>query len=285
MRWEDERYVRLYTRNTVEWEMMPWQSRALWPLLLREVDRAGLLELGKHGARGLAALVKMPAEVVEPGLAGLLDDGCAELHGTQIVIPNFIEAQEATQSDAQRKRESRERARAVAVLAVVTNRDVQSQNVTSSHETGPNVTNGHKQSQVVTSGHSVPCLTVPSVPSEPEDIAGFVLESSEALVSKSDLAAAYDSYPLKEGKQKGLDKLVKQVKTRTDLQRLQRAIGNYAAQRKADGKYLLHFSTFAGEWQDWIDWQVTTPPPQTNGKTGHAPAAPHNTESRIRDDF
>jgi hypothetical protein len=157
MRWSDEPYIRVYTRDTVEWDMLPWESRALWPLLLRKVDRAGLLELGKHGARGLASLVKLPVHVVEVGLAGLLDDGCVELRGTVLVVPNFHEAQTAAQSDAQRKREERARAVANARLVELTTRD-ESQNVTAPSEfvTPPsqNVTESHHLSRPVTNGHS-----------------------------------------------------------------------------------------------------------------------------------
>jgi hypothetical protein len=127
--------------------MLPWQARALFPLLLRKVDRAGILQLGKHGSKGLAHIVGMPVEVVDAGLAGLLEDGAVVMHGDTIVIRNYIEAQEAASSDAQRKRDSRERQR-----EAVTKRDSRSQNVTRSHD----------ESRAVTSGHSVPSLAVPS---------------------------------------------------------------------------------------------------------------------------
>jgi len=176
MDWENERYVRVYTRNTVAWRMLPWQSKALWPLLLREVDRAGLLALDGHGARGLAALVELPPEVVEVGLQGLIEDGCVRLlgDGTRLFVPNFIAAQEAKQSDTHRQRESRERRRAIAQaeadgLLAVTNRDEASRNVTDCHENGQNVTSGHDLSQPVTPCLAVPSRTVPISPLPPAD--------------------------------------------------------------------------------------------------------------------
>lgn len=159
MRWEDERYVRLFTRDTPEWVALSWQARALFGELLRKVDRAGLLPIGRSGVKGLAGLVRMPTEVVEPALDELIADGCVERTDDGIVLPNFIAAQEANQSDRARKAASRERAAAVA--RNVTNRDDESQDVTSGHESGQNVTRGHTESRAVTNGHSVPGRAVP----------------------------------------------------------------------------------------------------------------------------
>jgi uncharacterized phage protein (TIGR02220 family) len=150
MDWCNERYVRLYTRNTPEWLCMEWQGRALWPLLLREVDRSGVLAT-KLGARGIAQAVGLPIEVVEVGIRELMADGCLIQHQLGYVVPNFVEAQESAQSDAQRKRESRLRRR------MVTNGDSESHNVTNGHDQSQAVTDGHVRSQVVT-----PCLAEPN---------------------------------------------------------------------------------------------------------------------------
>lgn len=118
MRWEDERYVRVYTRDTVDWLVLSFHAKALWLMLLRKADRAGIITLGKRGRDLIGAAVghpEMRAELVE-ALDELLADGCCELSqdGTQLVIPNFIEAQEATKSPNERQREYRLRARDAA---------------------------------------------------------------------------------------------------------------------------------------------------------------------------
>lgn len=174
MRWEDERYVRYYTRNTPEWLAMSWHARGLFGLILREVDRAGILKLGKIGLRGVAVVLHAPWPEIEPALRELLDDGCLKVaeDGSALIVPNFIEAQETPQSDAARKRKSRESARAtfparsdetIALLRKleqsdtkpVTNRDdIQSRTVTESHV----------ESRPVTSGHSVPSVPCRAVP-------------------------------------------------------------------------------------------------------------------------
>ena len=57
MRWEDERYVRFYTRDTPEFLAMSWLARALFGLIMRKVDRAGILVVGRLGLKGVAVAV------------------------------------------------------------------------------------------------------------------------------------------------------------------------------------------------------------------------------------
>jgi len=161
MRWEDERYVRFYTRDTPEWLALSWQARGLFGLLMRVVDRAGILKLGKLGLKGVAVAVHAPWADVDAPLSELITDGCLIVNGEALLIPNYLAAQETPQSDAARKRNQRERDR----LRVATRNDV-----TESHATGQdvtdrdndtkrddrgtrNVTEGHAASHEVTPGH------------------------------------------------------------------------------------------------------------------------------------
>lgn len=154
MRWEDERYVRVYTRDTVDWLALSFEAQGLFLLLLRKVDRAGLLVLGKHGKRGVAAAIghATRADTIVAALEELMTDGCVLFDGQTLVIPNFIEAQECKSSDAQRKRDQRERDRAKVSESKV------SQNVTASVTS---VTAGHTESQPVTPNLAVPFLAEP----------------------------------------------------------------------------------------------------------------------------
>lgn len=178
MRWDDEPYVRLYRRETPEWCLLSWQARALFHELLKRVDMAGLLMVGKSGLRGLAGLVRMPLEVVRDamhGEDGLLADGCVlEVEGGYL-IPNYVEAQQAKQSDRVRKAEQRARDRAAKLDEAnakaaesrdvtgshalsaeshepeadghsVTNRDIESRSVTECHAQSRGVTAGHTES-------------------------------------------------------------------------------------------------------------------------------------------
>jgi len=170
MRWEDERYVRLYTRDTTTWKKLPWQSRCVLALLLRKLDRAGVVELDGDGAEDIAVITELPLEVVEAGMPKLLEKGVFVMTKSRIVMPNFMAAQEASQSDRARKRKEREQARARALSdTTVTDRDVpsqdvtqESQDVTKSHAESQGVTIGHTTSQSVTPSLAVPSLAVPS---------------------------------------------------------------------------------------------------------------------------
>src|SRR4051794_1870175 len=61
LRWEDERYVRFYVRDTTDWLMLSWKAQGLFGLILRKVDRAGVLDLGKLGKRGIVAHIGGPS--------------------------------------------------------------------------------------------------------------------------------------------------------------------------------------------------------------------------------
>lgn len=127
MRWGDERYVRVYCRDTGDWNGFGWEARALFLALLRKCDRAGILDVGRKQITGLASIVAMPEEVVARALPVLLEDGCLVANGVLLVVRNYIDAQEAAQSDAQRSRERRARDRDRGLSRIVT---TESRNVT-----------------------------------------------------------------------------------------------------------------------------------------------------------
>jgi len=172
MNWEHERYVRLYTRDTVTWKLIGWQARCLLPLLLRKVDRVGCLNLDGAGADGIAALVDIPLEVAEPGFNALLARGVVEVRDGVLIFPHFLEAQEAKHSDKARQAESRGRKRDallrnVKVSEDETERDEESHGVTNNHAPGQNVTCGHAASHGVTPSCTVPSCTVLDPPIAP----------------------------------------------------------------------------------------------------------------------
>lgn len=120
MEFSNETYVRLYVRDTTTWKRLNWQARCVLSLLLRKVDRAGILQLaGMTPDAAVALHTELPLEVVSAGLPSLLspmvpgdsNSSVLELSELGVGFPNFIEAQEANKTDKQRQREFRERRR------------------------------------------------------------------------------------------------------------------------------------------------------------------------------
>lgn len=141
MNYEDEPFVKIYTRDTAEWLDLPWQARGLMTEIVRKVDRSGILKVGKLGLRGVALIVRAPFEEIEASLRQLIDGErllYREARG-ELIVPNHVDAQGATQTDAARKRRSRESARAAAI---------------GDADLGENrsraVTRGHEESRAVT---------------------------------------------------------------------------------------------------------------------------------------
>jgi hypothetical protein len=113
LNWPDEPWRKIYTRDTANWLLMPWQARAVLALMIRKVDTTGIAETGQQAKyRALAAILMLPIDVVEPGIKALVELGTvAELPGG-FELTKFMEAQESRTSDPQRKKASRDRHKA-----------------------------------------------------------------------------------------------------------------------------------------------------------------------------
>lgn len=114
MNFEDERWVKVYTRDEPEFACLSWQARGLFFHLLRKVDRAGVLRCGRVGMRGVAVAIQAPWAEIEPFLKELFDDGCVVFDADtgSLFVRNFVEAQGAKASGKARQRASRELAKA-----------------------------------------------------------------------------------------------------------------------------------------------------------------------------
>ncbi len=164
MNWADERYVRVYTRDTADFMMLSIEAQWLWWSLLRKVDRAGILDLGRGGTKSVALVVGRVDrwKTIGPALTELTEDGCVSVTGSHpnqtLVIRNFRSAQEVAQSDRQRQAESRQRRLDLAKRGML-GADEKQESVTNRDE---NVTPSHAATEPVTPSHSVLNQTVPS---------------------------------------------------------------------------------------------------------------------------
>ena len=116
MDWSNERYVRLYVRDTKTWKLLGWEGQTVLCLLARRFDRSGLLDDVRDG-EDVAIMIGygFPESVAKIGLQRLLKREVFRLSESGLFWPNFMEAQETAMSDKQRQRESRANRRARAL--------------------------------------------------------------------------------------------------------------------------------------------------------------------------
>lgn len=142
MDFAQERYVRLYTRDTTGWKLLGWQGQTVFSLLYRKADRGGVIKLEGLEPWELAVVhCGLPEEVARAGMAPCLKRGWLVVNGDQLVFPKYVEANETATAGAQRVREHRERAKLAAAQVAP--------------ESPSNET-----LQPVTIGNSVPCRAV-----------------------------------------------------------------------------------------------------------------------------
>ena len=118
MDFENARWVKLYCHDTGTWLRLGWQGRTVALHLLRSVNASGVLsDLGDEPELILSELLRLPVEVVGPGIAALLRTDTITLANGVLVWRKFVEAQKSRKSEAQRKAEYRAKHRAEAIKA------------------------------------------------------------------------------------------------------------------------------------------------------------------------
>jgi hypothetical protein len=145
--WAEEKFVKLFTRDTPTWLAWPWQARAVAPLLMRKLEADGRLAVGRlEPARAVALTIGLPIDVVEPGLVAMLEDGTLEARDDGLWWPRFEEAQESRKSEAQRSREYRARQR---LESSTPTRHTASHGVTPRHTPSPSRTEQTRTDQMI----------------------------------------------------------------------------------------------------------------------------------------
>ena len=90
MDFENARWVKLYCQDTGTWLRLGWQGRTVALHLLRAVSASGVLsDLGTEPELILAELLRLPLEVVTPGLSALVRTGTVTLGGGILVWTAF----------------------------------------------------------------------------------------------------------------------------------------------------------------------------------------------------
>ena len=83
-----------------------------------------------------------------------------------------------------------------------------------------------------------------------------VKESLKIAGTNFDFENIYKNYPRKEGKKKGFQVCMKKIQTEQNFHDLKKAVENYSKHcdiMRQEIKYIKHFSTFMGEFEDWVN--------------------------------
>lgn len=249
MKWSSERYARLYTRDTSNWVAGPWQARAVLPLVLRKLDRAGTLDLDDNGLEGLAAMIGLPVEVVDPGMAWWAKKGTLVMVGSVLTMPNYVEAQECVADQALRAKDYRDRQNAAQKTPPVTPRDG------GGTQRDATVTKTEVASPPVTPCCAVPSLAVPSPPPVSDTRGGAIPDEPESSVRPMAVELRRPQ-PTLAPTQRTIDPALKlpamarEAAVQRSLQDIDGAFRDFVAHHIGRGTLSCDF--IAGEWPKWI---------------------------------
>lgn len=89
-------------------------------------------------------------------------------------------------------------------------------------------------------------------------------------MSDFDFESIYKTYPNKEGKKAGMEKLKKTIKTQAEFDAFKAALSNYLELCRRLGRiplYVKQWKTFVGSWTDYLDPGIL-PPEAPKDKSG-----------------
>ena len=267
MDWSNEKYVRLYTRDTKTWMLIGWKGQAVFGAILRKVDRAGILDDIFNGEDLVIVLANgMPADFAQDGIDALVQQKVIKITDAGILIPNFIEAQEATMSNAERCRKYRETRRDRARATHFVSDEKQSMSRPTRSDMGR-----HE----ATRGDTPSLLSLPSDPSLLSDPSQTSKKSARARHSYSkEFEEFFKEYPRNDNKwdaYKAYDKARKTgiLPSNHELVCAVRKQRTWETWKKG---IIPHAST----WLNKRRWEDTEPP--TKNGNGAAPKSRHQRE-------
>ena len=265
MDWKNERYVRIYTRDTKTWKLLGWEGQTVLCLLARRFDRSGVLDDVSTG-EDVALMIGsgFPIDVAERGLERLLKpskQGESVWMATEsgLLWPKFMEAQETSMSDAQRQRESRAKRRAKeAFMAKRRAKEAFAEAVVDNDVTNrdQNPEKCHAATAPVT-----PCLTVLNRTVPKKKTPPIVPPRGESL--PQDFEAFWQEYPKKTGKRQAL-RAWKNAKSRglPSVDELKAILGRQKTWRAWLEGYVCNPAT----WLNGDRWKDEEPPAPRSGR-------------------
>jgi hypothetical protein len=150
MKYDDEPWMKTFTRDTPSWVAMSWQARGLALEIARKLPKhTGEISVGRRGLEAIAILLHAKWSEIEPYVLELITEGRLEYDPVRQVIrdPQHVERQNSATSQAERQRRHRE---SQSRMQVAEARDSSSREVVARDSSSLDVTAGHELSRDVT---------------------------------------------------------------------------------------------------------------------------------------
>ena len=155
LRWDDEPWIKVYTRDPAEFLALSFDASGLLLHLWRKLDKSGVFAIGDVAREEVAELLALTFRIertrMEAALAELVRRKFVVLAMNEdqqvLVVPDFEPAQSARASDRVRQQEKRKRDRDEALSS-------SRSELSSGHAPSRAVTDGHAPSRAVTDGHA-----------------------------------------------------------------------------------------------------------------------------------
>ena len=119
MKYDDENWIKIYTRDTAGWVILSWQARGIALELSRKLPKStGELSLGRRGLEALGPLLRAPWSEIKVAVEELIVDGRLEYDAERQVIrdPQHAERQNAVSTSKARTQKWRDAKRPSATV-------------------------------------------------------------------------------------------------------------------------------------------------------------------------
>lgn len=223
-----------------EWfRTLPDRAKLAWIFLCDECDKAGIMKID-WGLASFQLRFKVDRETFENWFGSKIHF----LSEDRILIVQFFEFQYGQSKDTWSMKIEAKKSLENMGFSIVNNRLVIDQNEESGYTVPPQC------------GDSVPTTLI-----------RVRVKSKELRVKNKELEEKIENiysefYPLKKGKQKGIEKLL-QTLSPDEIDLFERAVKAYRADCESNAtqpRYIQHFSTFVSHWRDWADPAAGTSP-------------------------
>lgn len=209
---------------------LPLKAKVIWIYMLDTCDHAGIWTVDLELA---SLLIGDKTKVTEEDILKWFGDKIVQISPQRVFIPGFLDFQYPNGLNTDNRAHS-------SVLSILAKHNIDLESL-----------------EAPSKG-----LASPKLGCKDKDKDKDMVKDKESIAAhKFDFDSLYEKYPRKEGKKKGLAKCRLEIKTQEKFIALSRAIDRYkeyCVREKKEPRFIRHFATFMGIWEDWTDPETGT---------------------------